>query len=62
VIAKNGFAHIITVIQSKVEDIKSLPDPSCPEVDIVISEWYVCRLSLRLIGLIAAWGVGWATF
>ncbi|KAK0410667.1 hypothetical protein QR680_005263 [Steinernema hermaphroditum] len=38
IIRDNGFDKVIEVVQSKVEDIKELPD-GIEKVDIIISEW-----------------------
>lgn len=38
VVEANGLSDVVTVIQSKVEDIDALPD-NITQVDIIISEW-----------------------
>jgi protein arginine N-methyltransferase 1 len=38
IIKDNGFEDVITVIQSKLEDIQELPE-GYEKVDIIISEW-----------------------
>ena len=37
VVEDNGLSHVITVIQSRVEDV-ALPD-GCTSVDVIVSEW-----------------------
>ncbi|ODN02985.1 Protein arginine N-methyltransferase 1 [Orchesella cincta] len=39
VFSKNGFADVVTVIHSRVEDIESLPSNDKNTVDIIVSEW-----------------------